>query len=163
MGRACERRRGRLFISDFTIEADIGFCLIPYAGSIDFRSVARCCDRRQDVVIDFDSLGAVLGDRQCFRDNDCDRLSDMTRLVGRQCILGRGKRRHSVARDSRWICRSYCSRLVYLRLHAVGNEITAGQNRNDTRLRERLPHIDGADAGMRVWRSHEHRVGLAGE
>ena len=84
MGGARERGGGRCGIADLGVDADVGARPFVHARRVLLRRRRRFGHCRQELVVDLDPLGAVLGGQQRFGDDHRHRLADKTRLVGRQ-------------------------------------------------------------------------------
>ena len=157
---ARKRRVGCRGVAKAGVETDIGARGLVHARRILPRRSAGLDHSRQHVVIDLDSLGAVLGGVHRFGDDHRDRLANEANLIGRQRKVRRGEGFRRVQLDFRRMLRPH---FVRNRLEAVGDEIGAGQYGEHAGRLRGLVLFDAADAGVGMRRAQHHRVGLAGQ
>jgi hypothetical protein len=110
-------------------------------------------DRGQDVEVDVDQLGGILGLRQALGDDEGDRLPDIAHLPDRETEMRAPEHRRAV--------RPLALQRHPHRADAGGDEVVAGIDRQDARRGLRRRQIDRADRGMRVRRAQHHGMGLA--
>jgi hypothetical protein len=108
----------------------------------------------QQRIVDHHGFGSVLGLRQALRDHHHDRIADITDLAGGE----RRMRGHLHRRAILGVDYPAADQIADL----VGGKLRAGEHREHARARERGFRIDALDGRMRMWRAHEHRMGLPG-
>jgi hypothetical protein len=108
-----------------------------------------------------DPLGGIhcLGER--LRDDDGDRFPDIAHGIAGENRVRCDEKLGAVAAAERyfvWICRH---RAVRDRSQAVRRRVATGQHCDDPGSADRLCHIHLRDLRVRMWRTHQVRVGLA--
>ena len=151
---------GRRRVAKLAVEADIRQCAVVHPRRILARGGNGSDDRRQNVVIDRNTLGAVLRRVHGFGNHHRHRFADETRLVGRQRIMRRFERRLVAFEVQLGLLHMRRPRLVRDRFEAVGREVHAGQHREHTGCGLGIIGRDAANARMCVRRAHHDRIDL---
>ena len=160
---ARERGLGRFAIADLGVEADVGARFVEQRAA---RRVApqRPCRQPQAAPRSRPRRArrASLAAATASRDHDRDRLADVAHLVDRERVMRRDEHRRAVRVLERNVGGMRRERPMRDRLHAVGEQVAAGQH-GDHAGQLRAP-ASMSIARMRACACGErtmHRIGLA--
>jgi hypothetical protein len=118
-------------------------------------------DSRQQLVVDRDEFGGVLGGFRRRRDHDRDDLPDMAHLGADDHGLLRPDHRRPVLVLDADVGRVAVGD-IRQRVETVGQHIGGGQDGEDARRPVRRRGIDSPDQRMGMRRADHHRIGLSG-
>ena len=147
---ARECRVGRDRIAGVSVDADVGFPLVPYARRARprRRPGARLGGKR--LIIHAHELRSVFRRLNRFGHDHGDGFADESRLVRGQRKMRRDEDLRAVAVRETDVRRAQRKRPVRNGFQSVPQEIRAGEDGEDAGRRERLHRVDSRDARMRV-------------
>ena len=134
---------------------------IPYDRRAGFECLVPLRDPGQGFVVDLDRFGRVHRASWGIGNDHRDGLADMARAVGGQQQVGPDEDRGAVAAMQFHVVTGRGHRAVRNGTQAVSGAVGPGEDPEHTGQGGRPARVDGADAGMRVWRAHHHGIGLA--
>src|SRR5215472_5586422 len=153
MLRVREGGFGRLAVAALPVEAEIVRDVVPNQRRTGLGGARRVRDGRQNVIVNLDQFGGVLGGRGVFRDDKGDAIADMPRAP---------------TREQRVLDHFDATAVAVLQRHDTGNltdavalEVRTGEDANNAGCGECRRRIDRTDDRVRMRRAQDIADGLA--
>ncbi len=155
-----ERLVGRRRVAEIGFDRGVVLDLVPDRRRAGRHRVFRMRDARQHLVVDRDGFGGVERLRHGLGHHHDHRFADMPRLVGRQQRLRADENVGAARAGQLHVELGLGDRIVRDRTELVRAAVGAGEHAEHPRHRLGACGVDAPDAGMRMGRAHDRRIGL---
>ena len=149
-------RIGLCLVADLAVDGKIVGAIVPHMDRARLDRVGGAHDSLRRLVIDLDQLGRVFRLVERLGDHHRHRLADILHFLGRHRVMARDVNLVIRLEGEIDVGRAFVGGIVGDRLHAVGDPVGAGIDRDHARRGLRGGRVDAEDARRGVRAAH-HR------